>query len=469
MRIIRKILLGVIVGLGLSTIACCADLIDVYQQALENDPTFKQAYSIYLSSSESIPQAKSALYPQLILNTQGNRTSFSAVGDFSANGSALPPGAPASVIAQTYNSLLLQVKATQAIFNYQAWALVKEAKATVKASQATFNDAAQNLILRTAKAYFDVLLAADTLTFAEAKKLANKRQLEQAEQRFRVGLDPITSVYEARASYDQSVAEVITTNNAKINKSEDLRKLTNHEYDYLAPLRESKIPLIKPEPDNVDEWIHTSLKQNYSFYAEKYTLDAARENIKVQASGSWPTLSLVGNSTRTNNDVENTASSFFIPTEQTVNNVALVISYPLFQGGLVQSKTRQAQFDYAAASEKLERIYRDVGVNSRIAFNSIMDGISKVKADRQTVNSQQLALESTEAQFQVGTRTMVDVLNAQRRLFEVQRELASDQYNLINAILELKYLAGTLSVQDLEEVNAWLRTTRYQGFAKLKR
>ena len=140
------------------------------------------------------------------------------------------------------------------------------------------------------------------------------------------------------------------------------------------------------------------------------------------------------------------------------------MNFPIFQGGLVQANTRQAQFNFQTSSEQLEQTYRNVVVNSQIAFNTIVDGISKVKADRQAIVSRMNSLESTEAQFEVGTRTMVDVVTAQQRLFETQEELAKDQYGLISAILNLKYLAGTLNVNDLEEINAWLDTTRIKGF-----
>lgn len=426
------------------------DLMDIYQQALENDPAFKEAYSTYLSTREAIPIARSALYPQVNVNALVGRN----VQDIKTANLA---------VDQTYNSNQWQISASQAVFNYQAWALVQQAKASVKAAQATFNNAAQDLILRTARAYFNILLARDTLIFAKAKKRANRRQLEQAQARFRVGLDAITSVYEARAAFDQSVAEVISAHNNLINQSENLRKLTNHAYDYLAPLRDSRIPLIRPEPDNVNEWVDTGLKQNYNFYAAKYSLQAARENIRVQAAGGWPTLAIQANSNQTHNNI-NGPGSFFAPSRQTSSNIALALNFPVIQGGLVTAQTRQAQFDFQSASERLERTYRDVVVNSRIAFNTIIDGISKVKADRQTVISQQNSLESTEAQFQVGTRTMVDVVDAQRRLFEAQRQLAADQYDLINASLFLKYLAGTLNVNDLEEINAWLATTRISRF-----
>ncbi|CDZ77446.1 Outer membrane protein TolC precursor [Legionella massiliensis] len=450
----KKTFLCLLFGLGVPALSFATDLMDIYQQALENDPIFKQAYSTYMSNTEAVPIARAALYPQLTINALAARN----VQDVAASTSRL---------ATTYNSNQWQVNASQALFNYKAWAQVQRAKASVKAAQASFNDSAQNLILRTASAYFQVLLAKDTLNFAEAKKRANKRQFDQAEQRFKVGLDAITSVYEAKAAYDQSVAQVISARNNQINQNENLRKLTNHVYEHLSPLRDSRIPLVKPEPDNINEWVNTGLKQNYKLYAAKYGLEAARETIKAQSSGAWPTFALQGNSTTTHIQSDVSASnsaSFFVPSRQSTSNVAIAMNFPVFQGGLVQAQTRQAQYNFQTTSEQLEQTYRDVEVNSRIAFNTIIDGISKVKADKQTIISQQNSLESTEAQFQVGTRTMVDVVNAQQRLFEAQEQLASDQYDLINSILNLKYLAGTLNVTDLEEINAWLQTTRIANF-----
>ncbi|HAU1181436.1 TPA: TolC family outer membrane protein [Legionella pneumophila] len=446
----RKSLFCWILTLGVSTHVFATDLMDIYQQALENDTIFKEAYDTYMSSTEAIPQARAALYPQVGLGSQAGRNYQDAVaGAFSAN--------------QYYGNYSWQVNASQALFNYQAWAKVAQAKASVKAAQATFNDAAQNLILRTAKAYFDVLFAKDTLDFAEAKKRANKRQYDQATQRFQVGLDAITSVYEAKAAYDQSIATVIAARNNQINQSENLRKLTNHVYETLAPLKDSKIPLVKPEPNDVNQWIDTGLKQNYKLYAAKYNLEVAKDNVKAISAGNWPVFSLQSNASQVHNNAS--GNTVFIPSKQTQANIAIAMNFPVFQGGLVQAQTRQAQYGFQSTSEKLEQTYRDVIVNSRIAFNTITDGISKVKADRQTVISVQNSLQSTEAQFEVGTRTMVDVVNAQQRLFEAQEQLARDQYDLINSILTLKYLAGTLNVNDLEQINSWLATTRVNGFS----
>ena len=434
---------------GFTTQTFASDLMDIYKQALENDTQFKAAYDNYMSSTEAVPQARAALFPQVGINTLVGR-----------NLQNVRAGGLGGKLA--YGSNQWQVTASQAIFNYQAWAQIKQAKASVKAAQAVFNDSAQNLILRTAKAYFDVLFAKDTLDFAEAKKRANKRQFDQATERFNVGLDAITSVYEAKAAYDQSIATVISSRNNQINQSENLRKLTNHVYESLAPLKDSKIPLIKPEPSDVNEWIDVGLKQNYNLLSAKYSLEASKDSMKAISAGNWPVFSIQSNAIQTHNQVD--AASFFVPSKQTQAGVALAMNFPIFQGGLVQSKTRQAQYNFQASSEQFEQVYRDIVVNSRIAFNTINDGISKVKADRQTIISQSNSLDSTEAQFEVGTRTMVDVVNAQQRLFEAQEQLANDQYNLINSILTLKYLAGTLNVNDLEQVNSWLATTRVNGF-----
>ena len=191
------------------------DLMDVYRQSLDNDPTFKAAYSTYMAQSEAVPQAWATLLPQLTVKALAGRNEQelrSSVFD----------------IKQSYGTNQWQVTASQAVFNYQAWSQVQQAKASVKAALATFNNAAQNLIIRSSSAYLELLYARDTLSFAEAKNRANKRQLDQAQQRFNVGLDAITSVYEAQAAYDQSIAQVISAKNNLLNKGENLSKLIQY-------------------------------------------------------------------------------------------------------------------------------------------------------------------------------------------------------------------------------------------------
>lgn len=456
MHLIKRLLVSVAI-LSVNSHCPAADLMEVYHKALESDPTYRAAYSTFLSKTEAVPQALAALLPQLGVTSYVNRTNLDVKAAGFEN-------------IQTFNSTQMTLNASQAIFNVQAWSKVKQAKASVKASLADFNDATQDLILRVSQAYLDVLLSKDTLNFAESKKRANKRQFDQAQQRFDVGVGTITSVYEAKAAYDQSIAEVISTQNNQINQNENLRKLTNEVYDHLSPLRNNQVPLIKPEPNNVDDWIAAGLKQNYKLFAATFNLQAARENIKVQSTGNWPIFALQGSSAQTHNDtkqngagINNISGQFFAPSKLIQSSLGLTMNFPAYQGGLNESQARQAQYDFQTSSQQLERIYRDVLINSRIAFNTIVDGISKIKADRQTLFSQKRSLESTETQYLVGTRTMVDVVGAQQHLFEAQEQLARDQYKFIMSILNLKYLAGSLSVSDIEKVNSWMDTTRING------
>lgn len=437
-----------------------SDLMDVYSHAVENDPKFKADYSQFLAKSEKLPQAWSSLLPKISLEAMINRNSqFVDAGRLQVN--------------QRYNGNEWRLYANQDVFNFQAWQQVQQAGSAVKSALAGFNNSAQDLILRTATAYFEILFAQDTLSFSEAKKDANKRQFDQATQRFNVGVDAITSVYEAQAAYDQSVSEVIAAKNSLINKNQSLSKLTNHIYEYLSPIRNSRIPLIKPEPNNVDKWVETGLRQNYLLNSAKYEMQAARDNIKSQSAANWPVFSIRSSIIDTHLDAgpdsagpaDSLFGDVFIPSQRKITTVSLNMNLPIFQGGLVASKTRQAKYEFQVSGQKLEKIYRDVIVGSNIAFNTIIDGISKVTADRQTIISQQNSLKSVSAQYEVGMRTMTDVVIAQRNLFRGQKQLASDQYYLIKAILNLKYQAGTLNVNDLEEINAWLETTRINSNA----
>lgn len=448
----------------LATKAFSIDLMDVYHQALDNDPVFKEAYSVFLAKSEALPQAWAQLLPQIGIAALAGRSQ-----------QLVDSGA--IVVQQTYYSNQWKVNASQAVFNYQAWERVKQARSDVKAAMAEFNDAAQKMMLRTIHAYLQLLLARDNLNFAEGKKRANKHQMEQAKERFNVGLDTITSVYQARAAYDQATAEVISDRNKITNKNQDLSRITNHTYTQIAPLRNNNIPLTEPEPKIVDEWITTGLKQNYSLYAARYNMQAARDNVKAFSSANWPVITMQGNIVDTNNSSSglfgnsNTplsvfAGNIFIPREQRIAGVSLNANLPLFQGGLVASQTRQAEYNFQSKGQQLERVYRNVVVSTNTSFHNIMDGIQKVHADRRTLISQQKVVDSIAAQYSVGTRTMTDVVMAQQNLLKVQQRLATDQYCLIETILKLKYYAGTLNVSDLEEINTWLETTRVAKLTK---
>lgn len=423
------------------------DLVDIYQQALDNDATFKQAYSKYMSTREALPQAQAAILPNISFNDNLTYIDYESKASFVGE------------IKDEYHQRNYTLSLTQPLFNWALWKGVQQASYTVKQALAAYDDAAQDLIIRTATAYFAVLQAKDNVKFSKSQLRANGRSLEQAKQRFKVGLDAITSVYEAQAAYDSSNSVVITSQNNLTNQYEKLRLLTNHTYQGLAPLKSANIPLVKPEPQNIDSWTDKALKQNYNLQSAHYGVLAAKENIGAKNAGHLPTLSL--NAGINHTDAKSSVS--FLRQDNTITSAKFTLNLPIYQGGLVVSQTRQASFDYQSTREVYENAYRSAIVQTRIAYNTIIDGISTIRADRQAVKSGENSLESTDAQFKVGTRTMVDVVAAQRNLFRVQTQLASDQYSYILAILQLKYQAGTLSVSDLQEINTWLKTSRPYG------
>ena len=326
----------------------------------------------------------------------------------------------------------------------KSWSLLEQARANVRAALANFNDSAQNLILRAAQSYFNVLLAQDNLNTVQVQRQSYKRQLQQAQDRFNVGLDPITTVYQAKAAYDQSYSTVITAKNNLQDAQQNLSKLTNHTYPAVASLKNKTIPLMHPEPMQPEAWVNISLKQNYKLYAAKFYLESARQNLKAAFSGHLPYFNLFSNFTQTNNLVDplrvNSASSastaatsvnslfnsVFIPQQSRNANVGVAVNLPVFQGGLVVAKTKEAEFKFQDFSNQLEYIRREVIVNTKITFNTITNNIEKVKADRQSLMSQKCSLESIEAQYQAGTKTITDVLFAQQQygrpaLREVER------------------------------------------------
>ena len=325
------------------------------------------------------------------------------------------------------------------------------AKAQVKAAAATYAAAAQDLMLRTASAYFDVLQAEDTLRYTEAEKAATARELDQAQQRYQVGLDAITDVYNAQASYDAILAREIANKNDILNAREKLREITGVYYENLATLKPN-MPLLTPVPNNINTWVNAAVMQNITLQGANYTVIAARENIRVNFAGHMPILDAIASYQRSkpSNQV------FIAPSNSESEQGGLQLSLPIYQGGLVTAQTQQAKYDYQKSIADREDIYRQVYVNTRQSFNNIIAGISKIKADRQTIISNQSSVDSTEAALQVGTRTIVDLLNAQQNLFAAESILSQDQYAYLINTLNLKSLAGTLSAIDLMKINRLL-------------
>jgi len=442
------------------------DLLEVYHEALESDPSFKQAYANFMAESSTLPQAMASMLPQLSADALSARTYTEVM-----SGQLLD-------VNRTYHQNKVNVVASQSIFNFKLWSMLQQAQANVRAALANFNDATQNLILRVAQAYFDVLLAQDNLSTVQIQRRAYQRQLQQSQNRFNVGLDPVTTVYQAKAAFDQSKALVINAENNLVTAQQNLAKLTNKTYAAVASLKNKTIPLIQPQPMQAESWVTTSLKQNYKLFAAKYYLEAARQNIKIQFSGHLPYFTWFGNFTQTNNLVSpatainldtNAPNAFFnnifVPQMQRNANTGISMNLPLFQGGLVAAKTQEAEYRFQNYSHQLEFLRRDLIANTQITFHTIRSGIAKVQADKQSLSSEKASLDSIETQYQAGTKTITDVLFAQQQYFQTQLQYTSDQYSLILQLLQLKYFAGSLDVRDLEEINAWLDTKQIHDLA----
>lgn len=437
----KKFIYSFVCLAGLSSFTYAADLMEIYNQALQSDPQFQSAHAAYLSVNQNVPIARSQLLPNL--SAQGT---ISAKQDNAAKANGM--SSTISYEDQTYGLTL-----NQPIFNFASWAKLKQASAAAKQAQAQYDAAAQDLMTRVAKAYFAVLEAQDNLQLAQAEKRATAKQLDQAKQRYKVGLDAITSVYDAQASYDTIVAQEIATQNDLANRREELREITGQFHDELAALK-PRLPLISPQPANIEGWVETAKSQNFILNAARYSTDAAKQNINANFAGHLPTLMATASYA---NGIKSKESPIAGRLDTNGSSVGLQLTVPLFAGGGVSAKTKQAQYDYQKALADLENTYRNTIDLTRQAYNAVNAYISKIKADRQAIVSSESSLRSTEAAFKVGTRTIVEVLLAQKNLFQAQRLYAKDQYTYINSILALKQQAGTLSPGDLQEINNWLK------------
>ncbi|MBN2690041.1 MAG: TolC family outer membrane protein [Gammaproteobacteria bacterium] len=421
--------------------ACLAiNLLGVYKQAQSSDPTFKNARATWLAARENIAISRAGLLPQLTLG-----------GGLSHDWSYTNSDAGSDNFK--YNERTYSLSVTEAIFNYELWQTLKQAKASVKSAAATFSSAAEELIYRTAKAYFDVLNAQDTLRYATAEKEAIGRQLDQAREQFKVGLIAITPVYQAQASYDSARASVIQARNAVLNAKESLREITGNYYKSLASLVKS-LPLLTPDPRDINQWVKVARDQNYTLLASRYAMYAARENIAEQGAARMPTVTASGGySYRHSNRATMNGGNY----ETNLASLGVSVNFPVIQGGGVTAKLNQAKYEYQQAIANWELTDRSTISDARQAYNGVMDAISKVRADRQAVKSNESSLKSTEAAYVVGTSTMVDVLSVQADLYNAQKVLASDQYAYLLKTLALKQAAGTLGVNDLQIINRWLQ------------
>ena len=433
-------------------------MIDVYENALVNDPLLKEALANKEAISEFRPQARSLMLPQINASGLYSDSDINGKSTFQQQ-TAIGTVTNTTGFLQESETTQWEVSIRQTIFDFGAWMTLKKANKTVAQAEIDYLAAEQALMVRVTTAYFNVLAAQDTLESEQAARQAIEKQLDQSRKRFDVGLIAITDVQESQAAYDQSIAnEIIAKRNLATSK-ESLRAITdNYPSNLLKP--DNSLPLIMPNPQSETEWVNTSLEQNLNFLSAQLGTEIARSEVKVQRSGHYPTIGVQAQKRVSESDsFRSDSGGDFNPadTENINEGVGVQVTVPIFSGGQTSSRVRQAVAQHRATKEKLERVGRETTRNARDSYLGVISGIATVKALQQSVKSSATALQATEAGYEVGTRTTVDVLDARRRLYSSQRNLAISKYDYLKNIIQLKQAAGTLSKDDLVQINSWLK------------
>ncbi|HEY5604388.1 MAG TPA: TolC family outer membrane protein [Gammaproteobacteria bacterium] len=410
------------------------DLEDIFKLAEENDPTIRAAVATRDSAQEFVNISRGEFLPQIRLGAEYLDIDTTNADN---NTTALNDG------AGTVYSLNL----VQPIYDARNFSQHRLNKNFAQQADADFKIAQQDQIMRTATQYFRVLGAMDNLEFSRAEMQSNERQLEQIKQRFDVGLVAITDVHEAQARYDLSRSQFIEAENILDNEVEALRKITGRYHKQLAPLRE-KTPLEPPDPNDIEHWTNLALQQNPALVSSRFFVEQAQNQVSVQRSDHHPTLELAARYAHADEDLQG---------EYDRTTVGINFSMNLFAGGSISAGVRQAQQELTRAKQNLESASRDTQEAVRRSFLGVKSAISQVSALRQAVISSQSRLKATEAGFDVGTRTTVDVLNARSELFDSERLYARARYDYILQTMSLRQAAGMLETQDIAAVNNLLR------------
>lgn len=446
--------IGLGVGLGLAAGSPAADLMEVYQKALTSDPQIREADANRLAARESRPQAWAALLPQLNGLGQYNRDKPNGTFTYIDTNTALYLSAPSTSDTTTK---YWQLQLNQTVFQWDQWVALKRSSSEVAQAEADYRSAQQNLVLRVAQRYFDVLAAEDTLHAQESALEAITRQLEQAEKRFEVGLIAITDVEEAKAAHDIGSADVIAAKRALASAQELLREVTGEKYDALARPGEV-IPLRTPEPQDENQWVETSMQQNLALISSRLANDIARDDIHAAFGGHLPSVSLAV--TKSNTDVtgSHTVAGQTSPADSNFDDdlLLLQVRVPIFASGGTQSRVRQAEYRYRAASERYTRTARETERAARDAYLGVLSEMSRVTALKQALESTTTALKATEAGYEVGTRTAVDVLQGRRLLVQAETNYLRSRYDYLLNAIRLKLAAGNLEEKDIGEINSWL-------------
>ncbi len=438
----KKTIFLLLSGAVLAGAAQAADLLSVYRDAVDYDAQFAAARANLEAGREKLPQARAGLLPAIgvAASTTWNETESTT------------RSTPSTTRDINYNSNGWTASLTQPLFRWQNWAAYQQGRLSVALAEAQFGSASQDLIVRVAQAYFDVLLAQETLTTARAQQTAIAEQLESAKRNFEVGTATITDTHEAQARSDLAVATEIAAQNDLMVKNEALRVVTGKGPEVLKALK-AGTQIGRPQPDEIEAWAETSANANLSVIQAKAAFEISDQEVSKQRAGHYPTLDIVATSGKSGAGF-NTTTGGGLDTKS--NTVGLQLSLPIFAGGAVASKDREAVALREKARADLENARRQAALGARQAYLGVTSGLSQVKAYEAAVASSQAALDSNKLGYEVGVRINIDVLNAQGQLFDTRQKLAKARFDTLIAQLKLKAAAGNLTEDDLQAINGLL-------------
>jgi outer membrane protein len=436
---ICKYLIILAILLITSALPAVENLASILQIAEESDPTYKQAKINALAIAEKVPQARAQIFfPRIAIRASSNRVRDDiSTTSFGANG------------ITKYNSRNYGINLTQPIYHHDRLISLSQADKRVQKAQLEVIIAHQNLIYRVAETYFLILAAQDNLLFTKAQTKSLRDQLKQTEQRFNVGLVPVTDLEEARAGYDRASAELIQANHLIDDTQEKLWEITERYHFALEPLAE-ELPLVTPDPSDIKVWAATAVENSLVLKSANLSSAIAKQEIRRQSSKSLPTLDVIGSHGYGRQGGRFGASKIH------KSNIGIEFNMPIFEGGQTLSLTKEASHKHNASIEQLESTRRAVQRETRQAYLGIMSQISTVLALEQAVVSTTTALHSTRAGFEVGTRTAVDVVTAEKLLSQSKRDYARAKYDYVLEILRLKKATGTLAPSDLVFASDWV-------------
>ena len=425
--------------------AGAADLLQIYRDALANDATYASARAARDAGLENLPQGLAQILPTLNATgfTQANNVdiTFRDVANTGAGGESKRSGPTSG----------LNVTLTQPLFNWQNFQVYKEAGFKAAQAEALFGQATQDLIVRVAQAYFDVLASQDSLAFIQGQKVAIAEQLAQAKRNFEVGTATITDTHEAQARFDLATSQEIAAQSDLEIKKRALQQIVGKFPERLEPIKPN-VELSPPKPNSMEDWATAASTQSYPVRAQEAVVEIAVREIDRVRSGHLPTLNLVGSAGVTSSGLSTTAT-VNTGSDTTNYNIGLQLAIPLYAGGNVSSLVRQAVANREKAQQDLEGARRTAALSARQSFLGVTNGMAQVKALEAALVSSRSALDSNKLGYEVGVRINIDVLNAQQQVFSTLRDLSRARYDTILNGLRLKSAAGTLSDSDVEEIN----------------